>query len=47
MEKEICITYYFNPADYDTKGRRIDDGMSFREVIKGFERDFQKVHSAE
>lgn len=47
MVKEISITYYFIPADYDTNGRRIDDGMSFREVIKEFERDFHEVHSAE
>lgn len=47
MEKEIIETYYYNPADYDNQGRRHSDGMSLRDVIKGFERDFHKVHSAE
>jgi len=47
MEKEIIETYYFNPADYDNQGRRRSDGMSLRDVIKGFERDFHEVHSTE
>lgn len=47
MENEICETYYFNPADYDDKGRRLNDGMTFRDVIKEFERDFHEIHSAE
>lgn len=47
MEKEIIETYYFNPADYNDNGRRISDGMTLRDVIKGFERDFHKVHSTE
>ena len=44
MGKEFYITYYFNPADYDSTGRRIVDGNSFREVIKEFERDFHQVY---
>ena len=44
MEKEFCITYIFNPADYDSIGRRSNDGMSFRDVIKEFERDFHQMH---
>lgn len=44
MEKEFYITYFFNPADYGSTGRRIVDGISFREVIKEFERDFHQVY---
>ena len=47
MEKEISETYYFNPADFDNNGRRLDDGMTFRDIVKGYERDFHEVHSAE
>lgn len=47
MEKEISETYYFNPADFDNNGRRLDDGMPFRNLIKGYERDFHEEHSAE
>ena len=45
--KEISETYRYNPADYNEEGRRRDDGTTFRDVIKAFERDFHNRHSAE
>lgn len=47
MEKELFKTYYFNSADYDNRGRRKSDGMSFRDVVKGFEFDFHDTYSTE
>ena len=47
MEKEIIETYHFNPSDYDTNGRRKLDSVTFRDVIKDFERDFHSLHSTE
>ena len=47
MEKEISETYYYNPNDYDEKGRRKCDGMTFRDIIKEFERDFHNNHTAD
>lgn len=47
MEKEISENYYFAPTDYNEEGKRKTDGMSFRDVIKGFERDFHEYHSTE
>ena len=47
VEKEICETYSFDPADFNEKGRRRSDGLSFRELIKDFEMDFHHRHSAE
>ena len=47
MEKEIIETYYFKPFDFNHEGRRIDDGKTFRDVIKDFERDFHFRHSTE
>lgn len=47
MEKEISETYYFSPAIFDCNGRRMDDGITFRDLIKSYERDFHKVHSTE
>lgn len=47
MEKEIIETYYFNPADFDESGRRYGDGVSFRDVVKEYERDFHICHSTE
>ena len=47
MEKEIIETYYFNPADFDERGRKYEDGVSFRDVVKEYERDFHKCHSTE
>ncbi|MBO7046421.1 MAG: hypothetical protein J6W38_08755 [Prevotella sp.] len=47
MEKEISETYYFNPANFDKNGRRMDDGMTFRNLVKNYERDFHDVHSTE
>jgi len=46
-EKEIAETYYFVPSDFNEKGRRISDGMTFRDVVKEFERDFHERHSTE
>ena len=47
MEKEISETYYFNPADFNSNGRKLDDGMTFRDLIKCYERDFHDLHSTE
>ena len=47
MEKEIIETYYFNPTDFDERGRRYEDGVSFRDVVKEYERVFHKCHSTE
>lgn len=46
-EKEIRKTYYFNPADYNDNGRRKIDGMTFRDVIKEYERDLHECHPSE
>lgn len=40
MEREISERYHFNPADFGEDGRRVSDGLSFRDVVKDFERDF-------
>lgn len=47
MEKELYKAYYFNSADYDNRGRRISDGIPFRDVIKEFEYDFHETYSNE
>lgn len=47
MEKEITETYQFNPEEFDLNGRRTADGITFRDVIKGFEQDFHSRHSVE
>lgn len=47
MEREISETYYYTPADFNKNGRRIHDGVTFREVIKEYERDFHLCHSTE
>ena len=47
IEKEITETYYFKPTDFNEKGRRISDGVTFRDVVKEFERDFHERHSTE
>ena len=47
IEKEITETYYFTPSDFNEKDRRFDDGMTFRDVVKDFERDFHEHHSTE
>jgi len=46
-EKEITETYYFMPTDFNDKGRRFSDGVSFRDVVKDYERDFHELHSTE
>ena len=47
IEKEISETYYFNPDDFNEKGRSESDGLSFRDLIKDFEYDFHRRHSTE
>ena len=47
IEKEISETYYYNPADFDGNGRRLDDGMTFRDLVKNYEHDFHDKHSSE
>ena len=47
MEKELYKTYYFDPADYDDRGRRKSDGKTFRDVVKEFEYDFHDTYSTE
>ena len=45
MEKELYKTYYFAPADYDMRGKRKSDGVSFLDVVKEFEYDFHNTYS--
>jgi len=47
IEKEISETYSFNPDDFNEKGRRESDGLSFRDLVKDFEYDFHRRHSTE
>lgn len=47
MEIEISETYYFNPAIFDNNGRKMDDGMTFRDLVKDYERNFHNIHSTE
>ncbi len=47
IEKELSKIFYFNPTDYDKRGRRNRDGLTFRQVIKEFEIDFHETYSAE
>ena len=47
MEKEISEIYSFNPDDFDKSGRRVSDGLSFRNLVKEFERDLHHIHSME
>lgn len=47
MEKEISETYYFESTAFDSNGRRIDDGMTFRDLVKSYEHDFHDKHSTE
>ena len=47
IEKEITETYYFVPSDFNERGRRISDGVTFRDIVKDFERDFHERHSTE
>ena len=37
MEKELYKTYYFDPADYDERGRRKSDGKSFPFLTYGMD----------
>lgn len=47
MEFEISETYHFNPSEYDEHGRNRKDGVKFRDLVKEFEVDFHKLHSAD
>ena len=47
IEREICETYNYTPSDFDENGRRKRDGMTFRNLIKDFERNFHNRHSTE
>lgn len=47
MEKEIIETYYYNPEDFNENGRRKSDGVTFRNLIKDYERDFHNRHTTE
>jgi len=42
---EIKETYYFSPYDFDINGKRVSDGVPFREILKEFEYDFHSRHS--
>ena len=37
--------YHFSHFDFDSNGRRVSDGVPFREIVKEFERDFHFNHS--
>ncbi|MBR6141767.1 MAG: hypothetical protein IKQ37_08430 [Bacteroidaceae bacterium] len=47
IEREISERYFFNLHDFNEKGRRRKDGLSFRDVVREFERDFHARHSTE
>ena len=47
MEFEISETYHFDPSEFDENGRCNKDGVRFRDVVKEFEVDFHKLHSAD
>ena len=47
IEKEITETYRFIPSNFNKNGRRISDGVTFRDVVKEYERDFHVRHSSE
>lgn len=42
MTEEVSISYNFNLADFSENGRRLDDGKTFRDVVKDFERAFHE-----
>jgi hypothetical protein len=42
---EIKETYHFSPRDFDINGKRVSDGIPFREILKEFEYDFHARHS--
>ena len=46
LEKEISETYHFSPSSFNESGRN-KDGVTFRDIIKDFERDFHARHSTE
>ena len=47
MECELSETYHFIPSEYDANGRHSKDGIRFRDVVKEFEEDFHRLHSAD
>ena len=46
MENECYKNYCFIPAEYDSRGRRMCDGKTFRDVVKEFEYDFHETYSS-
>lgn len=47
MEKEISETYYFDPTVFNENGKSNHNGISFRMLIKEFERNFHGRHATE
>lgn len=47
MKSEISETYRFDPSEYDANGRRVKDRLRFRDVVKEFEVNFHRLHSAD
>lgn len=47
MVKEISETYYFDPTVFNENGKTNHDGISFRMLVKEFERDFHGRHTTE
>ena len=47
MENEYYKNYSFISAEYDSRGRRMCDGKTFRDVVKEFEYDFHETYSSE
>lgn len=47
MENELSETYRFAPSEFNENGRRSHDGVRLRDVVKEFEEDFHRIHSAD
>ena len=47
MEFEISETYRFDPLEFDAYGRLVNDRLRFRDIVKEFEVDFHRLHSAD
>ena len=47
IEKEISETYYFDSFCFDNNGRRLNDRLTFRDLVKNYEHDFHDKHSTE
>ena len=46
LEKEISEIYRFSPSSFNKAGRN-EQGITFRDVVKDFERDFHARHTTE